>query len=175
MKVFKRFLPDIYSKDIFSINYKKLKENDIKCLLFDVDNTITPAKKEEFFNEIKKLFDELKKDFKVILFSNNFPKRIRRFGEYYNVDIEYLSVKPFQFKYRKILKKYGYKKKEVACIGDQLITDIQGGNNAGITTVLINPMSSEDEKETWFNRQLEKMIFNNFKKNKLLIKGKYYE
>ena len=31
----KRFLPDIYNESIFTINYKKLKNKGIKCLLFD--------------------------------------------------------------------------------------------------------------------------------------------
>ena len=33
----KRFLPDIYQDNIFKINYDKLKEKKIKCLLFDLD------------------------------------------------------------------------------------------------------------------------------------------
>ena len=173
--MFKKFLPNIYSENIFTINYKKLKEENIKCLLFDVDNTITPAREEEFFEETKNLFRKLEKDFKVILFSNNFEKRITKFGKYYDVDIEFLALKPLPFKYKKILRKYGYKKHEVACIGDQLITDIQGGNKVGMKTILIKPISEKDEKETWFNRQLEKMIFNSFKRNNLLIKGKYYD
>ena len=35
-----KYLPDIYKKSIFDINYKKLKEESIKCLIFDLDNTI---------------------------------------------------------------------------------------------------------------------------------------
>ena len=54
--MFKKFLPNVYSENIFTINYKKLKEENIKCLLFDVDNTITPAREEEFFEETKALF-----------------------------------------------------------------------------------------------------------------------
>ena len=116
--MFKKFLPDMYCENIFTINYKKLKKENIKCLLFDVDNTITPAREEKFFEETKELLKKLEKDFKVILFSNNFEKRITKFGKYYDVDIEYLALKPLPFKYKKILRKYGYKKEEVACIGD---------------------------------------------------------
>ena len=173
--MFKKFLPNMYSENIFTINYKKLKKEKIKCLLVEVDNTITPAREEEFFEEVKELFDGLKMDFKIILFSNNFQKRIVKFGNYYDVDIEFLALKPLPFKYKKIIRKYGFKKTEIACIGDQLITDIQGGNKSGFKTILIEPISEKDEKETWFNRKLEKMIFNSFEKNKLLIKGKYYD
>lgn len=36
------FYPDVYQKSIYTINYDKLKENGIKCLLFDLDNTCVP-------------------------------------------------------------------------------------------------------------------------------------
>lgn len=170
-----RFIPNIYQENIFKIDYDKLKENNIKCLLFDLDNTISPAKEVVLCKKTKALFDKLKKNFKIILFSNNFPKRIKKFGEYYDVDIACLSLKPFSYKYKYILKKYNYKKQEVAAIGDQLLTDIQGGNKIGIMTILVNPISSIDEKETWLNRKIESLIFKNFEKNNILVKGRYYD
>lgn len=171
----KRFLPDIYQENIFTINYEKLKKAGIKCLLFDLDNTISPAKEVVLYEETKKLFDKLKKDFKIILFSNNFPKRVSKFGDYYGVDIACISLKPLSYKYRYILKKYGLKKTEVAGIGDQLLTDIQGGNKMGITTILVNPISDIDETETWLNRQIEKKIFSVFEEKNYLKKGRYYD
>ena len=171
----KRFIPDIYQESIFTINYKKLKKNGIKCLLFDLDNTISPAKEVVFCKKTKKLFDELKKDFKIILFSNNFPKRVSKFGNYYDVDVACVSLKPFSCQYRSILKKYHLKRSEVASIGDQLLTDIQGGNKMNITTILVNPMTDVDETETWLNRQIEKKIFKEFEEKNILKKGKYYD
>ena len=173
--MFKRFIPDMYQKNIFKINYEKLKKNGIKCLLVDLDNTISPAKEILLCEKTKRLFNKRKKDVKIVLFSNNFPKRISKFGKYYDVDIACVSLKPFSYKYKYILKKYKLKKSEVAAIGDQLLTDIQGGNKMGITTILVNPMSNIDETETWFNRQIEKQIFSYFKKNDILIKGRYYD
>lgn len=171
----KRFLPDVYQESIFTINYDKLKKNGIKCLLFDLDNTISPAKEVVLCEKTKKLFDRLKKDFKIVLFSNNFRKRVSKFGDYYSVDIACISLKPFTYKYRYILKKYNLKKTEVAAIGDQLLTDIQGGNKMGLKTILVNPLSEVDETETWLNRQIEKRIFSVFKKKNYLKKGKYYD
>ena len=60
----KIFIPDIYQKSIFTINYDKLKKKGIKCLLFDLDNTISPAKEVVLCKKTKKLLDKLKKDFK---------------------------------------------------------------------------------------------------------------
>ena len=36
--------PKIYQKNIFSINYDKLLKQNIKNLLFDIDNTISSTK-----------------------------------------------------------------------------------------------------------------------------------
>lgn len=171
----KKFIPKIYQKDIFTINYDKLKENGIKCILFDLDNTISPAKEVVLCKKTKKLFDKLKKYFEIIIFSNNFPKRIQQFGDFYEVDFACLSLKPLPFKYKRILKKYGYKKSEIAVIGDQLLTDILGGNRMKLTTILVEPISDKDETETYFNRQIEKYIFKKFRKKDILVKGRYYE
>ena len=36
----KKYIPNVYQKSIFDINYNKLKESKIKLLLFDIDSTI---------------------------------------------------------------------------------------------------------------------------------------
>ena len=63
---------------------------------------------------------------------------------------------------------------EAAIIGDQLLTDIKGGNIVGIITIFIDPYSSYDPIWTKIARRKEKKI-----KNKLrelgLFKGRYYD
>lgn len=169
------FLPDMYKKDIFDIDYKKLKEEDIKCILFDLDNTISPAKEVIYKDDVKDLFEKLKKDFKIIIFSNNFPKRVSKFAKYYDVDYACLSLKPLLYKYIYIKLKYNLKSKDLVSIGDQIVTDIFGGNKSGIYTILVDPVSAEDEMGTYINRKVESLILNKFKKNNKFIKGKYYD
>ena len=60
-------IPDIYQKSIYSINYKKLKKNGIKCLLFDLDNTLVTYKETVPDSKLKELFAHLEEDFKVII------------------------------------------------------------------------------------------------------------
>ena len=36
------YVPDIYQKSIYAIDYQKLINRGIKCLLFDLDNTLVP-------------------------------------------------------------------------------------------------------------------------------------
>ncbi len=171
----KKFTPHMYQKDIYNIDYDRLKEENIKCILFDLDNTISPAREIVLDKNIKKMIDKLKKDFIIVLFSNNKKRRVNEFASFYNTEFLHMSVKPLPFSYKKILKKYNLTKKEVIAVGDQLITDIFGGNLFGIKTILVDPVSKEDEKITFINRKLEEIIFNNFKKKNILVKGRYYE
>ena len=54
--------PNNYYKDIYAINYQKLKQNNIKCLLFDLDNTIAVLDEKEPSKKIINFFNELKKN-----------------------------------------------------------------------------------------------------------------
>lgn len=171
----KRILPDIYAKSIFDINYDLLKMKKIKYIFIDVDNTISPAKQIMLSTKVKKLFNKLNKDFKIVLFSNNFKSKVSKIAEFYNTDYAYLSLKPLIFKYIYLLKKYKIKKNEVIAVGDQIVTDVIGAKKVGIKVALVDPLTEIDSKSTYLNRKLENIILKSFKKHKLFEKGKYYE
>lgn len=171
-----KFIPDIYQKSIYNIDYKKLKLCGIKCIIFDVDNTIAPISADKPSRKVKELVEKLKDmGFRVVLMSNSHKKRLTPFKEILEVDCAAAAKKPFPRKFNKILKEYNYKIIEVAIIGDQLVTDIFGGNKVGITTILVNPISSKDAVCTHFTRMCERIIMKQAKKKNLFIKGQYYE
>lgn len=170
------FRPDIYSKSIFDINYKKLKKKGIKCILLDLDNTIAPVNIDKPDSKTKKFLYDLKEEgFHLIIMSNSPKKRIEPFKNELELDSAAFSMKPKKSKYIKILKTFGYKPEEVAAIGDQLLTDILGANRMQITSILVNPMSKKDGITTNFNRIVEKMIMKRLEKKDLFERGKYYE
>ncbi|HHX16546.1 MAG TPA: YqeG family HAD IIIA-type phosphatase [Mollicutes bacterium] len=171
-----KFIPDMYQKSIFTIDYKKLKSNGIKCILFDLDNTICPISILKPSRKVKDLIEKLKSmKFKVIIISNSPKKRLLPFKEILEVDCAASSKKPCGFKFKKILKEYNFKINEVAIIGDQLLTDVLGGNRLGITTILVNPVSSKDHFFTGFSRFLENIIIRKAMKKELFTRGNYYE
>ena len=171
-----KFMPDVYQKSIYYINYDKLWKKGVRCLLFDMDNTITPAHITKPTKRLKRLFDELKaKGFKVIIFSNNPKYRIEPFKSFLNVDACAFALKPSKEKYNLIMERFKYKHTEIAAIGDQLLTDIYGANKLDITSVLVNPLTERDHTVTWINRLLEKMIFNSLEKKEVFKRGGYYD
>lgn len=166
-----KFVPDLFYKNIYSINYQKLKKMGIKCLIFDLDNTISSYETNEPDKKLKELFYKLTKDFKIILLSNNTKNRVRPFKEKLNVDSSYKSGKPFKKKYQKILELYNYQDTEIACIGDQLLTDILGANKMGFTSILVNPISPNEPFRTRINRFFERKIIKKLKINGILVIG----
>ena len=171
-----QYIPDIYQKSIYTINYEKLIDRGIKCLLFDLDNTIAPVGVKSPSKKVKDLFIDLKKmGFLVIIFSNSGPNRLEPFKEELNVEVNAHSMKPLKRSFLKIMDKHDLKDSEVAIIGDQFLTDIIGGNKVGITTILVNPIGLKDFFFTKINRIREKQIMNKLAKNLLFVKGRYYD
>ncbi len=169
------FIPDIYQKNIYEIDYMKLKKKGIKCLLFDLDNTLVPVKTDIPTKKVKELFLYLEMNFKVIIISNSNRNRLTPFKEGLNVDVAASARKPFKKKYLKIMELYKYKEHEIAAIGDQLLTDINGANRVGITSILINPIGDYEKFGTKINRFFEKFIYHYLKRKNILIKGKFYD
>jgi uncharacterized protein len=169
------FIPDAYYQSIYKINYQKLKKRGVKCLLFDLDNTMAPYSKIEPDKKLKDLFAVLQSDFKVIILSNNNKNRLRPFKEKLNVDTAFSSKKPFKGKYKKILSMYHLKPGECAAVGDQLMTDILGANRMNMYSIFVNPLSEFEHPWTKINRFFERIIIKKLNQRGILIKGEYYE
>ena len=95
--------------------------------------------------------------------------------QYLNVDCCPSARKPRKAKFIKVLKEYKLDLSEVAIIGDQLVTDIYGGNRVGITTVLVNPMSDIDMPFTKIHRYIERKEINKMNKKGIFKVGEYYD
>lgn len=170
------FYPDIYAKNIYTINYNKLKDKGIKCLIFDLDNTLVPVKAKMTTREVETFIRRLRQNkFTVILMSNSPKKRVSLFKKSLDIPVFSFSMKPLKRKYKKMLKEYGFDLSEVACIGDQIMTDIWGANRMGFTSILVDKMTKEDFKWTKLNRIVECLILKHFHHKKRFTKGEYYE
>ena len=65
------FIPDVYQKSIYTINYLKLQQSGIRCLIFDLNNTIAPKQVEDPSKELQDLYAYLQgMKFKLVILSN---------------------------------------------------------------------------------------------------------
>ena len=165
------FIPKMYQKDIFSIDYKLLKEKNIKIIIFDLDNTIGKIKDKECDIRTSKFINNLNKDFIVIISSNSFKKRVLSFCKSIECDKYYFSLKPLSFVIKKIRKKYKIDYKNMAIIGDQMLTDMFLGNRYNLLTILVDQIDKYDFCNTKINRKIEKIIKKKYK----FRNGEYYK
>jgi len=152
-------VPDYTYKSVYEIDYKSLKKKGIKGIIFDIDNTLATyddiVPDEKLRGLLKKLSDM---DFKIFLLSNNNKNRVKIFAEELNIPHRWRACKPLKFFIKSAMRKMGLTKGETALVGDQLFTDIWGANRAGITSILVVPVSDKEDKFVAFKRKFEKMI-----------------
>ncbi len=169
-----KFKPTIYKKNIFEIDYKKLKKEGITCLVFDLDNTLALLEDKECPKDTKALIQKLQEDFLIFIISNNTKKRIEPYQKALGVYAVSFAMKPLTLGLNKIRLLHHLKKKEMAMIGDQIVTDVLSGNNFHIKTILVDPLGEKDLKITGLNRKIESKIVNRYQKRGIFERGKYY-
>ena len=168
------FRPNIYKKNIFDINYEELKKKGIKCLIFDLDNTLGLISHKRCPDEAKELIKKLQKDFIVVISSNNTRKRLKPYLKELEIDGTSWSMKPSIKSLLYIKTKYKLRKKEMCIIGDQIVTDVLAGNRFKIKTILVDPLGEKDLKITGLNRKIEGRIIKKYESKGLFKRGKYY-
>ncbi len=57
---------------------------------------------------------------------------------------------------------------EVVVVGDQLFTDVLGGNRTGLHTILVVPVASTDGLMTRFNRRMERVVLKKMRKKGMI-------
>ena len=138
------YVPDVYQKDIYSIDYETLRVHGIKLITFDIDDTIVALDIGKPLNTVKVLFDDLRRMGIVpMLLTNNADAKGKSFAQKLGVDYIADTKKPYSIGFKTALAKYEekyhekLKKSEMAHVGNYLINDIKGGNIFGITTCLV--------------------------------------
>lgn len=163
MGIIQRLLaPREIKNSIFDITENHLKERGVKGLLLDCDNTLMPWDEHVPGQAAKEWTNKMKgSGLKVCIVSNNMfrHKRITSIAAAFDVPCVSEAMKPFPLGLRRALAITGTKASETVFVGDQLLTDIAGGNFLGIYTVLVTPLSGgEFPTTTYINRNVEKLI-----------------
>lgn len=170
------FVPIQYISHYSKCNIEELKTHGIKVFILDVDNTLIS----HFVNELDETsinFINAIKEAGIVpvILSNNVKKRVEIIAKQANIDYFSFSCKPLSYNYYKVLRKYGCKRNEVAIIGDQLITDIFGGNRMKFLTILQTPLTTSTNHSGKITRIFDKYLYKMLEKRNLLIKGETYD
>jgi hypothetical protein len=157
----KLFLPNEHVKSIFEIQPEVLRDKGIKGIITDLDNTLVAWDVKDATSEVIEWFRLMKEnDIKITIISNNKQERVQIFSEPLETPFVYSARKPLSRAFKTVAKEMELKKEEVVVIGDQVLTDVLGGNYAGFYTILVVPIVKTDGKITRINRQIERRILN---------------
>ncbi len=157
--MWKHLCPHQYVEDIQQINLQHLIEKGIRGIIADLDNTLVPWNDNTLFPEVLEWVKEVKeKGFKVCIVSNNHPERGENLAKTLDVPAIWRAVKPRRGAFRRALEIMDLKPPEVAVVGDQVFTDVLGGNRLGVYTILVRPLNGREFVGTRLVRKLEKLV-----------------
>ena len=157
MSILSCFYPDEYLDSTYNIDFEEWYQRAYRGILFDIDNTLVPHgapaddRAKELFSRLHGL------GMKTALVSNNGEERVRPFAEEVESIYLYKAGKPKRDGYEKAMQRMGTDTENTLFVGDQIFTDIFGGNRAGLDTVLTEPVDkSTDEPQIVVKRWFEK-------------------
>lgn len=159
----KKLYPNLYLKKVEDITIEILIKNKIKLLILDVDNTLIDYYKnltEEVVNWAKEMKGQ---GIKLYILSNTNDKRkVKKVAEVLGIQYKNFAMKPLKKGFKYVQKQTNMKPENIAVVGDQIFTDVLGGNRCNMFTILVDPI--DDKKEYWYTAW-KRPIENKIKKN----------
>lgn len=164
--MFQNFYPNKLIRSVYELNWEELSRT-YGGVIFDIDNTLVPhgaaADKAaiQLFARIHNL------GMKTMLVSNNGEARVKPFAQQVQTDYIYKAGKPKVEGYNKAMEKMGTDPKHTLFIGDQIFTDVWGGNRFGALTIMVAPLGPEIVPFIKLKRVAEKLVLRGRKPRKL--------
>ena len=157
--MFELFKPTLYLESIFNLDLENLKKRNIHGFIIDIDNTLVEWDKKYASERVKTWLRNLElQGFKVCLVSNNTEDRVVKFNEELKLPAIHRAIKPRLEAFEKAMDLMDTTPDTTAVIGDQIFTDVLGGNRLKLFTILVIPMGNQELKWTKFVRRIEKVL-----------------
>lgn len=159
--------PDANFNNVKEITIEFLRENRIKALILDVDNTLIDYDKKLEESTIQWCDNLKEQGIKLYILSNsNKKEKVKQVAEKMKLGYEYFAKKPLKMGFKKVQKILEEEPKNIAVVGDQLFTDVIGGNRCKMFTILVEPIAEKDIWITMLKRPIENAIKKRYKSTK---------
>ncbi len=159
------FAPRLMLGKMIDITPELLRTLNISALLLDIDNTMTthdnPVPAPGVTEWIARMQSE---GFKLVVVSNNSEERVSPFAELIGLDFVSKGKKPLPSGFRRACEKLDVQPRSAAVVGDQIFTDILGGNLLGAYTILTEPYQMEHMTFFKIKRALEKPVIAGYRR-----------
>jgi len=168
-----RWCPDEVVSSVTDIDPTTLVQQGIRAVLLDLDNTLVPWQRMDVPEVIRHWVEAMKQTgLRLCLVSNT---RRRRRLEVISKDLGIAYVpkafKPRRYGLRQALEQLGTAPQQAVMIGDQIFTDVWGGNRMGMRTILVLPMARREFIGTKVSRLLERILLWAYRRAGVLPQG----
>lgn len=159
--------PNKYIKRVEDIDIEFLQKNKLKALVLDVDNTLI-----DYNGNLSDTIIEWAKNLRgqgtklYILSNSNHKEKVAKVAEKLSIPYISFAIKPLKRGFLKIQKVLKEKPENIAVVGDQIFTDVIGGNRCKMFTILVDPIKEKDFWYTAWKRPIENKIKNKITKEK---------
>jgi HAD superfamily phosphatase (TIGR01668 family) len=160
-RLLRMFCPHFCARSIQDVVPEELREKGFESALIDLDNTLLPWRDMEVPPSTKEWINRCRgAGLRLCLVSNSrFRKRVHLLSEELGVPCAEGRLKPSVEGFLNALKIVHSPPERAVMIGDQLFTDVWGGNRVGLTTIWVKPMHPREFIGTKISRILERLIF----------------
>lgn len=163
----KKLLPDYLVANVSELDEEFYKTHNIEAAVFDIDNTLVAHTEPEPPQNVLDYFEFLKSiGIKYGIVSNNSAERVESFCKNLGVPYYGKALKPRKKYLKKVLKDLNVNPKNAVLVGDQIFTDIYGGNRMKMLSVMVTAVGVDETGFVSFKRKFEKRILEK-NKNKL--------
>jgi hypothetical protein len=162
-----KLYPNAYLSKVEEITIEFLQKNKIKALILDIDNTLIDYEKnlsESVIDWAKNLKGQGVKLY--ILSNTNHKEKVETVANKLNIPYRNLAKKPLKSGFLKVKEALKENEKNIAVVGDQIFTDVIGGNRCKMFTILVDPITSKDYWYTAWKRPIENVIKKKYENSK---------
>ena len=147
-------------RNVLGISEDFIKQNGIDALILDLDNTLSlhgsPAAEEgipEWLDNMRAL------GVKMVVVSNNTNHRVAPLARQLGLPFIANGAKPLTIGITRALRFLGVPRERTAVVGDQIFTDVMGGNLARTRTILVEPFHAEKNLFFRIKRAAENIVY----------------
>lgn len=157
--------PKIYLNNVKDITIELLKKNKIKGLILDIDNTLIDYDKKILEGVPEWCFNLKNNGIKMCILSNtNKVHKVEKVAKILDLEYSYFAHKPCKKGFNNAKKLLNIPAENIAVVGDQVFTDVLGGNRCNMVTILTKPIDSRDIWLTRLKRPFEKIVLKRYLK-----------
>lgn len=158
--------PKAYLKNVQEITIEFLMKNNIKALILDVDNTLIDYYKNLSEEVIKWAHDLQAQGIKMYILSNtNHKEKVENVAKKLEIPYKMFARKPSKRGFLAVQKEFKLEPENIGVVGDQIFTDVIGGNRSKMFTILVEPVTPKDYWYTAWKRPIENKIKKRIKNN----------